>query len=777
MSLSKKSLLITALLIALAFVLAGCIPGTPPPCSQELLVKAINDANSNGPGTDVINLDGSCIFQLGVVNNTVDGNNGLPAITSSIVINGNGATVRRSTGSQKAAIRLFYVAQNGDLTINDLILYDGLGMEPPDITLPIRNYGGAIYNAGTLTVNDSLFDYNRAALKGGAIYNAGSMNVVNTTFQNNGVNINNIPGESGGAIFNDGSASLTASTLSGNIASQSGAGITNSGTMTVTNSTISGNSTTIAGLASGAGVMNSGSITISFSTIANNVSTTAGAVFSAPDTIEIHNTIIADNTGGNCSYPPTSMILGMNIDSDASCGGMVVADPQLGPLANNGGSTQTHSIAPTSPARDAAFGLCPATDQRGEPRPHGSACDLGSYEYSGNVPPADTSQISGLVYNDVNENGVMDSGEAPFDGVQLVLASGSCASPGISQTALSAADGSYQFQLTPPTAGSYCLSIDPLTPPNDTILIPGNFTAPPLGQYEFTLTEGEDLTDQDFGWDFQFSPGYSDPNLVITDVVLSDTTIAKDDWVAVEVTVENQGLSTASGYDVVLIPYYGWGPPNPAGYETIPDLAPGASHTITFSPGVFYSNVGTFTLRVLVTDDWYALGDPDSTGTAGDYQDFEIQVLAYFCNLLDGLEIKPVILALPPDTRNLPIYLKAAADVFPGIDPEQLAGEALIPYGAKLGDIEAYKCGPQGFPNRLYCMFNIPEGMEGTEQSFQLTLPDCSNPVYKLAAIQIPQLQPAKGPTCSADLSEANCTAAGGSFYRLTDKSATCLCP
>ena len=777
MSISKRTILITAVLFLLGLITSGCDIGTPPPCSQELLVKAINDANANGPGTDVIDLDGSCVFQLGDVDNTVDGNNGLPAITSSIVINGNGATVRRSSGAQKAAIRLFYVAQGGDLTINDLILYDGMGMEPPDTTIAIRNSGGAIFNAGTLTVNNSVFDYNRARRYGGAIYNAGTMAVSGTTFQNNEVNIGNEPGESGGAIYNDGTATLTACTLSDNIASQSGAGITNSGTMTVTNSTISGNSTTIAGLASGAAVMNSGSITISFTTIANNTSTTAGAVFSAPDTIEIHNTIVADNPGGNCSYPPTSMILGINIDSDGSCGGMVLADPQLGPLANNGGLTMTHSIAPTSLARDNAFGLCPATDQRGEPRPHGPKCDLGSFEYSGNVPPADTSQISGLVYNDADESGLPDPGEAPLEGVELVLASGSCASPGVSQSVLTASDGTYLFELTPPTAGSYCLSVDPLLPPNDTILIPGNFTEPPLGQYEFTLAEGEDLTNQDFGWDFQFSPGYADANLVITDVVLSDTTIAKDDWVEVEVTVENQGLSTASGYDVVLIPHYGWGPPNPGGYEAIPDLAPGASHTISFSPGVLYSNIGTFTLRVLVTDDWYELGNPDSTGTAGDYQDFEIQVLAYFCNLLEGLDIKPVILALPPDTRNLPVYLKAAADVFPGIDPEQLAGEALLPYGAKLGDIEAYKCGPQGFPNRLYCMFNIPEGMEGTEQSFQLTLPDCLEPVYKLPAIQIPQLQATKGPTCSADLSEANCTAVGGTFYRLTDKSATCLCP
>ena len=628
MPFSKRSLIFSTLIIILAIILAGCeLPVFgPPPCSAEFLINSINDANSNGPGTDVIDLDGSCTYELGTVDNTVEGNNGTPTIISSIVINGNGATVRRSTGAQKAAIRLFHISQGGDLVLNNLTLRDGMGMEPTDVTDPIRNSGGAIFNNGTLTVDSCFFDINRAKLKGGAIYNAGVMTVNNSTFFDNSVNIGDEPGESGGAIYNTGTATLTGSTLNTNVASQSGAGIANSGTMTVINSTLTGNATTLAGIASGAAVMNSGSISISYTTITQNYSTTAGAVFSAPDTIEIHNTIIADNPGGDCSYPPTSMILGMNINSDGTCGGMVTDDPKLGPLADNGGGTLTHSIPADSPARDAAMGLCPPTDQRGETRPQGSACDLGSYEFVGEEPVLMTSQISGIVYNDINADGVIDPGEGPLAGVELVLASGTCAAPGTTQTTLAAADGSYLFELSPPTAGTYCLSIDPLTPPNDTILIPGNFTDPPAGEIEFTITDGEDLSDQDFGWDFQFSPGYGEANLVITDVVLSATTIPLDDWVEVEVTVENQGFGTASGYDVVLIPHYGWGPPNPGGYEAIPDLGPGANHTISFSPGVLYANIGTFTLRVLVTDDWYIEGDPDSTGTAGDFADYPITV-------------------------------------------------------------------------------------------------------------------------------------------------------
>lgn len=118
----------------------------------------------------------------------------------------------------------------------------------------------------------------------------------------------------------------------------------------------------------------------------------------------------------------------------------------------------------------------------------------------------------------------------------------------------------------------------------------------------------------------------SGPNLVITAVMLSTNTPGVDGWVVVDVTIQNQGGAAADGFELVLIPHYGWGPPNPAGYEVLPSIAPGASHTVSFAPGVLYSDAGTFTLRVLVTDDWYATGNPDSTGSAGDIWDETITV-------------------------------------------------------------------------------------------------------------------------------------------------------
>jgi hypothetical protein len=65
--------------------------------------------------------------------------------------------------------------------------------------------------------------------------------------------------------------------------------------------------------------------------------------------------------------------------ADLPCvSGIAFADPLLGPLANNGGSTATHLPAAGSPLRGAGRG-CPATDQRGNPR-DAARCTIGAVE-------------------------------------------------------------------------------------------------------------------------------------------------------------------------------------------------------------------------------------------------------------------------------------------------------------------------------------------------------------------------------------------------------------
>lgn len=315
------------------------------------------------------------------------------------------------------------------------------------------------------------------------------------------------------------------------------------------------------------------------------------------------------------------------------------------------------------------------------------------------------------------------------------------------------------------------------------IFSPGVFYSAPAGPYTLRVLVTDDwyaLGDPDStgtAGDYQdFVITITVPDLVITNVILSDTTIPDGGWVEVEVTIENQGGAPATGFELVLIPHYGWGPPNPAGYELLPDLAPGASHTVAFSPGVYYSApAGTYILRILVTDDWYATGDPDSTGTGGDYQDFTITITEAmsFCDPFFEMEVSLVLLNLPPDTRNLPVYLKVTEEFFPGFEPDGILPNDYI---GKLDGIQAYLVSQQGFPKRAYFMFHITEDMEGTTQKFEVWLPDCPEPVYELPAIQIPVPKPT-APACNAKLNKADCEAAGGKMSTGTTTAPYCICP
>jgi parallel beta-helix repeat protein len=160
----------------------------------------------------------------------------------------------------------------------------------------------------------------------------------------------------------------------------------------ITNCTISGNTAT----ASGGGIFNDdvGTITLANSTISSNTATTSGGgIFNNGGTATLKNTIVANSTtGGDCAGTALASN-GNNLDSDGTCGlaaagDLPNTDPQLGPLADNGGPTQTHALLTGSPAIDAGNdAACPVTDRRGVARPidgdeDGTAtCDMGAYEF------------------------------------------------------------------------------------------------------------------------------------------------------------------------------------------------------------------------------------------------------------------------------------------------------------------------------------------------------------------------------------------------------------
>jgi Ricin-type beta-trefoil lectin domain len=95
-------------------------------------------------------------------------------------------------------------------------------------------------------------------------------------------------------------------------------------------------------------------------------------------------------SGANCSGSTPFTDGGYNIDSGTSCGFLAAShsknstNPNLGPLAANGGPTTTMALPSGSPALNAipsgTSGCAGTTDQRGIPRPQGAGCDIGAYE-------------------------------------------------------------------------------------------------------------------------------------------------------------------------------------------------------------------------------------------------------------------------------------------------------------------------------------------------------------------------------------------------------------
>lgn len=164
------------------------------------LIAAIDAANAT-PAVDVIRLDGD--VTLAAVHNTTNGPNGTPVIETPIVLLGNGFAIERDPGAP--SLRLFYVAGggflgDGALTLDRVTLRGGdvFDVLPQDCFLNVLACGGAILNLfGELTIrNETRFEGN-AAFGGGALFNAGNVTIEDATFEGNRAS-------SGGAIYSTG---------------------------------------------------------------------------------------------------------------------------------------------------------------------------------------------------------------------------------------------------------------------------------------------------------------------------------------------------------------------------------------------------------------------------------------------------------------------------------------------------------------------------------------------------------------------------------------------
>lgn len=310
-----------------------------------------------------------------------------------------------------------------------LQLLAGAGLDISGVTITggtptVGTSGGGITNAGALTVTLSTITGNRVANSTGggiATTSAAATTVISgSSILSNSVVITgtSIAG-GGGGLSNAGTTNVFNSAVLSNTAelvgtpamsSAVGGGISSTGgTITIANTTVVGNSTT----GSGGGVAVTGTSGANAfliqDTLTGNIADTdnvggggGGGVFEGTNgTVELRNTLVALNVDLSTGTPDVeggfgtsnNNLLGNGTGATGFIGNgnqvgtnATPINPGLAALGNYGGPTLSRGLLASSPARDAAdLGQCSRSevggrDQRGQPRPFGSACDIGAFE-------------------------------------------------------------------------------------------------------------------------------------------------------------------------------------------------------------------------------------------------------------------------------------------------------------------------------------------------------------------------------------------------------------
>ena len=319
-------------------------------------------------------------FNLGSAPTTITLEQGeleLSNIADAITIAGTGANLLTISGNDLN--RVFQVGEGVTASLSGLTITGGSAS---------GQYGGGLDNQGFATLTSCVISGNSAQFGGGLANDYGTLKMSECTVSGNTSTL-------GGGLFSDGSATLTDCTLSDNDALYGG-GSYSGGSIALTACTVSGN--TASGLSttgqSVGGLANFGAMTLTACTVSNNTGGFCGGLVNV-DTATLIDTIVAGNTdhyyaGEPNIFDPGSQVTGSyNLIGTGSSGGLTsanhnllnVANPMLGPLANNGGQTETMALLSGSPAIQAGVAVSGlTTDQRG--LPNDTPPDIGAYQTS-----------------------------------------------------------------------------------------------------------------------------------------------------------------------------------------------------------------------------------------------------------------------------------------------------------------------------------------------------------------------------------------------------------
>ncbi len=387
-------------------------------CSKITLIYgaiavAVSDLTIHGPGANALAIDGNhgdrvfkhtgtgtlSLDDLSIVNGTLSGGT---ALGGCLYSKGSIALTRTTVASCKA-LGLNSAAGGGAFALKSISLDSSelIGNEAYTSAIGLGSQvaatgGGALavsQAAGEgLTVAQSRVSGNTAhavsgIAEGGGIFGFNTTVKYSTFSDNHAIAIGNVNNDSGGgAIAGFTSLSMVGTTVDHNDADVGGGVFisTNSDFASIAQSTISGNKGNL-----GVGGIYSGvSLDLANSTIAFNSAPVLSGLVVTGLTATLNSNIIADNIpddlGGTATFSGAKNLIKVPGPNIVVPFGTISLDPDLGPLAYNGGLTRTHALNAGSPAIDAGNNVSAAgSDQRGGSyaRVVNSVSDIGAFEF------------------------------------------------------------------------------------------------------------------------------------------------------------------------------------------------------------------------------------------------------------------------------------------------------------------------------------------------------------------------------------------------------------
>ena len=392
----------------------GAIDNTGFVATGTVIVSASTfTANTAGPGANRATSSGaSSDYDGGAIDNADNGTGTLTVSGSTFTANtaGYGAGTNLESDSFDGG-----AIDNGDNGGTGTLVVSGSTFTANSArTCPAEcsGGGGAIDSgesgAGTLAVSASTFRGNSAHYGGAIVNGTGTASVSGSVFSAN-------TADYAAALDNGdagtGTLTVSGSTFSANRANEDGGAILNgwtgnSGTLIVSASTFSGNTAgygpsididTTGPNGYGGAIDNgtTGNLSVSGSTFSANTAKEGGGSISNFDSVWA----AADIFNGGCHEVAgaTWKDEGYNVGADTTCLSAGTGDAShgagmLGPLAHNGGPTETMLALAANPARGVvplnttvkldgrSVTLCPTTDQRGVHSVAGKACNAGAVQ-------------------------------------------------------------------------------------------------------------------------------------------------------------------------------------------------------------------------------------------------------------------------------------------------------------------------------------------------------------------------------------------------------------